>query len=1172
MATPEDVHVYFQPLINARISGIVAVEALPRYQSGGLHELYRQAARHDRLTGGDVQLAVCALRKYAKHNALPRLHLNVLAGTVAHDLGELDLLRETLRQTGRREHEITLEIGPPVSHLDFDQLLTGVEYLRGCGFRIALDGVGEADIPPTLVSDMRPDFVKLHPDVVRGLPERRGRLGVLEAMERLCASAGSELVVDGVTDERQLALLRQHGIRLIQGDLLAAPAMAPPSTIAAPQLPPYVDTVTDLAVDTVAGPRVTEFLSAATMLSAAADADQVRAVFIDHPDVSTVVLVDDGRPLYTLERDRFLVTVTGPYGHALHAAKPAARLADKPRVVTTSTTAIEALRMVTRSDRERLRDAVVIDESGRCMGVVRATDLIGGLAELKAGEAVALNPLTHLPGSDSIAREVTRRMDRGDSVAVGWLDIDRFKAVNDIAGFSAGDDLIRSVGRSLTDAATTLDSVAVGHVGGDDFLVVAEPGDLDSLADKVLDPAREANGIPITLSLATLECARGSIASYREVSQRLAPIKRVAKRLHGTSWATSRPGVDHVEIHRGPQERADPDNHEKTGILHRFHSHGPRDEHSSEPYGDPTGVQTDSVAASDPSHEHTTLARLHRSSRRFTDLLSVAPVGIGLFDESECLVDANTALCDLLGYQLDELRGMTAEHLAHPQNRSAASQRGLTDHTPPMSHRMLIRSDGTAVYCELHSGLSVQDDGTHFWLVVFQDITERLQAADDLHYRATHDELTGLPNRAAVRERLDTQLADPRRARTAALLCDIDNFKRINDAVGHDAGDDVLRSLATRLDRGIPENCTAARLSGDEFVVVCADVDEVGGLDSLATLVSSLLRTALPAQGGQLVRVSASIGAAVFDGSESTGDDLLRFADAAKTEAKKLGTGHVSRAGRTLMASADQQLQLEGELRLALAHDELALHYQPVVDCSGAVMGAEALVRWPRPDGTVLTPGAFLPVAEQAGMLRELDRWVLRTALREAASWQPRPDGRMPGISINVAELTPGDPEFADEVSELIAESGIDWHRVVLEVVETSLADVPSRPLKAMRRLTGRGVRFAVDDFGIGYSSLARLRDLPAQILKVDRRFVSGAAEDPTDLAVVRAVVDMADAMGRHCIAEGVEHTDQLRALRELGINRYQGWLFAPALRPEELREAITRGTITTPPAVPDMR
>ncbi len=572
--------------------------------------------------------------------------------------------------------------------------------------------------------------------------------------------------------------------------------------------------------------------------------------------------------------------------------------------------------------------------------------------------------------------------------------------------------------------------------------------------------------------------------------------------------------------------------------------------------------------AQDVTEQRAVVTRMERSSQRFTDLVALTPVGIGLFDQSGRLVDANDALCDLLGYRLDQLRGMTQEQMTHPDERSQPLRPDGGFPESPRVHRkvpqrLLIRADGEPVYCELHLAMSVQDDGTRFWLVVFQDITERRRAAEALRYQATHDDLTGLPNRAAVKELLGGLLGGRDAGRVAVLFCDIDNFKRVNDSLGHDAGDELLVALARRLEGGLPECCTAARLSGDEFLIICSDIDACGGTDSLATKVSGLLRTAVPVH-GQLVRVSASIGAAVPNGSRAGGEDLLRFADAAMFEAKRRGAGRVSLASPALMASADRQLQLEGQLRDAINNDGLALHYQPVVAADGSVVTAEALVRWPHPERGLLAPDVFLPVADQGDLLRDLDRWVLRTALREAATW-PVMNGRPVGIAVNLAGLVPGDPKFVRSIADAIAEAGIDSDRVVLELVETSLVDLPSRPRQAMAELAERGVRFAVDDFGTGYSSLARLKDLPAQIIKVDRRFVSGVGGDPSDFAVARAVVDMARAMGRSCIAEGVETATQFHVLRGVGVDAYQGWLFSRPVPAREFRTLLDLGPLHVP-------
>ena len=577
--------------------------------------------------------------------------------------------------------------------------------------------------------------------------------------------------------------------------------------------------------------------------------------------------------------------------------------------------------------------------------------------------------------------------------------------------------------------------------------------------------------------------------------------------------------------------------------------------------------------AQDVTEQRSTETRMMRSSQRFSDLVSIAPVGIGLFDESERLVDANETLCRLLEVDLDRLRGTTAAQLTHPGDRAKPllvkhdhPRRGVTAELRA-GQRMMLTASGRTLYCELGVTESVADDGRRFWLVVFSDVTDRRRAAERLRYQATHDELTGLPGRAAVNELLGRLLGGPDADSVALLWCDVDNFKRVNDSLGHEVGDELIVALARRLERGLPPSCTPARMSGDEYVVICSDVEEAGGVEALANRVAQLLRTAVPVR-GQLLRVSATIGAAVPNGSDTSAADLLRFADAAMFSAKRRGAGRVSIANAELIQSANSQMMLEGQLRDAIANDGLVLHYQPVVGPDGAVLSAEALVRWPHPERGMLSPGEFLPVAEQGDMLRELDRWVLRTALSEAAKWPMLAGGVLdggPGVAVNLSGLVPGDPEFVEIVAAAVAESGIAWDRVVLELVETSLIDLPSRSREAMADLADRGVRFAVDDFGTGYSSLARLKELPAQIIKIDRAFVKGVATEAADFAVVRALVDMARAMGRSCVAEGVENESQFHVLRSFGVEAYQGWLLSKALRADDYRELLLLGPVQIP-------
>ncbi len=565
------------------------------------------------------------------------------------------------------------------------------------------------------------------------------------------------------------------------------------------------------------------------------------------------------------------------------------------------------------------------------------------------------------------------------------------------------------------------------------------------------------------------------------------------------------------------------------------------------------------------------ITHAQRESRRFADLMAVMPGGVAVFDVAGRIVEANPALCAMLGASADQLHGVPALALAAEPPMGGlpswlrpvppGAQYGYRDEVP------LLRADGTTVWCELDVTGTLAEDGSTHWLAVVTDVSERRRAADLLRRAGTVDELTRLPNRSACVDLLDRLLVGPDRERVAVVCGGLDDFQRINSSLGYEAGDDLLVTLAARLQRDLPICCTAARLSGDEFVVICADHAEVGGPDQLAALVAGLLRTVITVH-GRPVQMTASVGLAT---PVPTGDvraaDLLRFAEAAMLDVKRRQCrGGIAMATDGVVSLATRALELEAELQAAIASDGLLLEYQPVVGPDGQVLTVEALVRWPHPERGMIPPGEFLPVAQRSGLLRELDRWVLRTAAAEAADW-PEHEGAAPAVAVNLAGLLPGDADFAAEVTEAVRGGGLAWDRLVLELVETSLVALPVNALAAMAVLAERGVRFAVDDFGTGYSSLARLKELPAQTVKIDRAFVTGIAEDPVDFAVARAVVDMARAMGRCTVAEGVETAEQFHVLRGIGVDAYQGWLFSRPLAPAQLRELLTSGRLETPAA-----
>ncbi|MEU1032262.1 GGDEF domain-containing protein [Streptomyces mirabilis] len=521
----------FQPVVNLTTGGVAALEILARPESG---DILAQARRDPELDG---RLAALAIRAAARRETMLPLHVNVFAGTLA-DLGRLAALRDAVREAGRLPWEVTIDIGPPYTHVPHQALLEAVSTVRSEGFRICADGVGDGDVPLRLLTDLAPELVKLDASLL-------ARPAAVRAMRTLCEQLGALLSVEGVETELQCAAAVSAGAQLAQGELFAPPARLPVADVYVPALSPGV------AAAPRSGPSVRQFVRPAALLPATASAGQVRALLTGSPDVSGVLLVDpSGIPVRSVHRSRFLLSMSGPYGHALYADRPAAKLGDPPRTVGADATAWEVLDVVADGERDRTSDDVaVVDHYGRCVGVVRLADLVRALSESRVEEAAGLNPLTRLPGSDAITGEVDRRIADGRTFALSWLDVDHFKQVNDGAGFAAGDELIRAVGRTLQHAASG--TTRVGHIGGDDFLVLAEPETLGPLAGTVLDAPWSAGGRAVTLSLATVLCAPGSVTDHRQAAACLAPLKQAAKALSGASWVLGRAGLPGHEVLRG---------------------------------------------------------------------------------------------------------------------------------------------------------------------------------------------------------------------------------------------------------------------------------------------------------------------------------------------------------------------------------------------------------------------------------------------------------------------------------------------------------------------------------------------------------------------------------------------------------------------------------------------
>ncbi|MFI6769074.1 EAL domain-containing protein [Streptomyces sp. NPDC050355] len=538
----------FQPVVNLSTGSVAALEILARPEPGEVDVL----ATARRCPDLDAELAALAVRTAAHHETLLPLHVNVFATTVA-ELPRLAALGKAVHDIGRRPWEITLDLVGPFTHVPRAALLESVAVLRDEGYRICADGVGDGDLSLRLLGELAPDLVKLDASLCARLDTDRGRQAAVAAMRQLCERIGGLLAIEGVESERQYAAVREAGVQLAQGHLFAPPARRPATEIYLP--PPAVRAVNGPAVPyrPPSGPPVAQFLQPAALLPMSASAGAVRSHLTGFPEVSGVLLVDtDGVPVRAIDRDRFLLSLSGRYGHALYADRPALRLADRPRTVGADATAWQVLDVIAEGDRDRTGDDVaVVDERGRCMGVVHLADIVRALAESRVEEAARLNPLTRLPGSDEVNGEVDRRIAEGRAFALSWLDVDGFKQVNDGAGFAAGDELIRSVGRTLAGVAAGEPACRVGHIGGDDFLVLTEPDGLEPFAAALLDVAWSAGGRPVSLSLATAVCPPGGVGGHHAAAAALAPLKKAAKALPGASWVLGRPGSQRTEIRRG---------------------------------------------------------------------------------------------------------------------------------------------------------------------------------------------------------------------------------------------------------------------------------------------------------------------------------------------------------------------------------------------------------------------------------------------------------------------------------------------------------------------------------------------------------------------------------------------------------------------------------------------
>lgn len=582
--------------------------------------------------------------------------------------------------------------------------------------------------------------------------------------------------------------------------------------------------------------------------------------------------------------------------------------------------------------------------------------------------------------------------------------------------------------------------------------------------------------------------------------------------------------------------------------------------------GYPTADGGAALHLRDVSARRTAQEELRGRESRYRRLFEEARACFFVMDRDSTLLEVNQAFEAMLGRTRDELyRTRMIDHAVDPD----AFDRVLLDlreHGAVTDLELALRTaDGSEMACVLSCGPQVVDGDT-VYTGSLRDITKHKEAQDELVRSALHDALTGLPNRVVFMDRLERLLKHAQRRTEeygfAVLFLDLDNFKQINDTLGHMSGDELLITVARRLEACVRQGDTVARIGGDEFAVLLDMIHDAAAV----TFIVDRIRESLAQPFYPEVAVegtSASIGIAISVSGYERAEDLLRDADSAMYRAKASGRNDYVIFDSDMHDRAMAQRILEDDLRAAMTRSQFVVHYHPIVELErGRVMGLEALVRWAHPERGLLSPQDFMPLAEQTGLTVEIGWWVMREACRQMRAWQldhARLSPRLT-VSVNLSAKQFVHPALLDKIDEILRETGLDPTFLRLDLTEAVVMQNPQLSAKLLQELRQRGMQICIDDFGTGYTSVRELRQFPISCLKIDRSFVHAIDSDPESAGIVQSIIALGRSMAIDTVAEGVETTEQVEHLRRFGTRFAQGYLFSMPLDARETTALITSG------------